>query len=308
MQFLRCCIVTAMLTQCPGALWAEDDAGDSAKPQTKYVLRYQFTPGQIIYWNVAHKAKIRTTAGGTTQTVETASDSVKVWRIVNVNAKGEITFVHSVASVHMRHKSSGREETIMKFPLPKGKQPPPGYQSVASSVGVPLTRFVMDAQGNILRRVELRKKTQQPTSGYEGPMTIPLPKDPVAVGAKWKNSHIVSAPRKDGTYKRVRLQQRFTLQSVRHDIAKIHVESVILTPIRDPNIKIHLVQSKTAGTVTFDLQRGLVLKQDLALDEEIIGAPIGDASSMHFEMQFVEKYLANPPKSALRQKTGKRSR
>jgi hypothetical protein len=229
--------------------------------------------------------------------METASDSVKVWRVEEANRQGQITLVHSVASVRMKHKSSGREETEVELPCPPDKKIPLGYEGIAGDVGVPLTRITMDTRGNIIERVDLRQRKRASTSGYEGPLTLPLPSHPIAVGETWTNPHVVSAPRKDGTFKQVKVEQRFTLQGVRDQVASIYVECIVLTPIREPEIKVHLVQSKTRGTVRFDLRAGRVIEQDLSLDEEIIGAPLGDASSMHYVMQFTEKYLAGPPKA-----------
>jgi hypothetical protein len=52
------------------------------------------------------------------------------------------------------------------------------------------------------------------------------------------------------------------------------------------------------GTIRFDLLTGRVVEQDLSLDEEVIGYPQTEASSMHYVMKFVEKYLPEPPKAA----------
>jgi hypothetical protein len=275
-----------------------DEAGSNAGQ--KHALQYKFKAGETLHWEVSHRAKIRTTAGGSSQVVETISDSVKVWQVSDVNAQGQMTFVHSVARVTLRHRTSGREETVVELPLPPGKPAPFGYEQAASDVGIPLTRVTIDGAGKIIKRDDLRQRKRPSTSGYEGPMTIPLPSEPVAVGERWTNEHVVSAPRQDGTFKQVRLEQRFTLKSVKNQIATIFVESVLLSPVREPEIKVHLVQSKTRGTLKFDMAAGRVIEQDLSLDEEIIGFPLGDASSMHYVMTFTEKFSKEPPQAAQR--------
>ena len=263
----------------------------AADAKTKYTLRYKLKAGDHLRWNVAHQANIRTTAGGSTQRVETESESVKVWRVIDVADNGQLTFVHSVDSVRMRHQARGREAIEVAFPLPSGKKAPLGYESVGEDVGVPLTKVVMNARGEVVERIDLRRRKKASTTGYEGPLTIPLPEQGVSVGERWTEMHLVLAPRKDRTRQRVKLQQRFQLQSVENGIATIGVESVVLTPIDDPTVKIHLVQSKTRGTVKFDMTRGRIVEQNLSLDEEIIGAPLGDASSTHYQMQFKETLM-----------------
>src|SRR5205085_815827 len=171
----------------------------------------------MLYWQVGQRARIRSTAGGSTQTVETASDSTKVWHVESVGTDGEITLVHQVDHVHMRHSTSGREETVVEIPSPEGKKPPLGYEQMAEDIGVPLTRLVMDAHGSVIRREDLRKQKRPAPTTHDAPMTIPLPAKAVAIGESWSSETSVTAPRKDGTYKRVKLEQRFMLKEVNED-------------------------------------------------------------------------------------------
>jgi hypothetical protein len=129
-------------------------------------------------------------------------------------------------------------------------------------------------------------------------MTIPLPTKPLAIGESWSTENVVTAPRKQGGYKAVKLEQRYTLKDVRRDVATITLESIVLTPINEPEVQAHIVQSKMKGTIRFDLPTGRVVEQDLSLDEEVIGYPQTEASSMHYVMRFTEKYLPEPPKAA----------
>jgi len=303
----RCCLLTALGFLALAAPLRGEETGTAGKTSVKFTLQYKFRAGETVAWEVGHQARIRSTAGGTTQLVETASDSTKVWRVSAVNEKGEITFVHSVERVQMRHKTTGREETVVEVPLPDGKQLPFGYEQMAEDVGVPLSRIVMDSTGRLIQREDLRKNPRPTVSGYEGPLTIPLPDHPVAVGESWANQHVVSAPRKDGTFKRVKLEQRFTLKDVRLDTATIFVESIVLTPVDEPAVQVHLVQSKTKGTITFDIAQGRVVAQKLTLDEEIIGVPLGEASSMHYVMSFTEK-LVPAYAGAARTRTGAKTK
>ena len=141
------------------------------EPQTapaKYTLRYRFHPGETIRWEVMHRKKVDATVSGITQTTETRSKSVKVWQVEDVKPDGTATFKHLVESVDMWHKLSGCEE--VRYNSRTDEKPPPGYEHVAQSVGVPLSVVTMDAKGKILKR-----KREQVKAGAEseGPMTIP---------------------------------------------------------------------------------------------------------------------------------------
>ena len=57
---------------------------------TLHDLRYKFKQGEVLAWKVEHRATIRTTIAGTTQTAETESHSVKVWHIMKVGEPGNV--------------------------------------------------------------------------------------------------------------------------------------------------------------------------------------------------------------------------
>jgi len=290
-------LYTAMMWALVRASFAADD---NVAPQ-KYTLQYKFKAGERVYWEVSHRARIRSTVGGSSQLVETSSDSTKLWHVESVSPTGEITLVHQVERVLMRHRVQGREETVVEVPAPNGKKLPLGYEQMAADVGVPLTRLVMDRRGGVIRRDDLRKNKRQTQVTQDAPMTIPLPAQAVSIGEQWSSETAIVAPRKDGTFKRVKLEQRFTLKEVSRGIATIELESIVLTPVNEPEVQAHLVQSKTKGKIKFDLALGRVIDQDLGFDEEVIGVPNGEASSMHYVMRFTERYLHDPPPTAAKQ-------
>jgi hypothetical protein len=268
--------------------------GAADAPATgKYSLRYSFRKGDKLRWNVTHDARIRTTINGVTQLAEMHSQSVKVWHVQHVAEKGEVTFVHSVESVLMRQRHSGREE--LTYDSQRDKEPPLGFQDAARNVGVPLTTITMDAQGQILRRDDHRPQPQQ----HDNPLTIPLPSQPVAVGESWSFPHEITVQQRDQTVKKVRCRQQFTLESVRDGVATIRMETLILDPVRDPMLEAQLVQRETHGTVELDLDRGLVVRQTIEADKRVVG-PFGDASSLHFQMTFREELLTGEARTARR--------
>ncbi len=258
-------------------------AGDKDSGSKKYTLRYKFRPGETLRWEVEHRAKVRTTVGGVTQTADTASDSLKVWRVKNVNGEGHATFEHLVEHVQMRHELTGR--AAMTYDSEKDKTPPPGFEDAAKNVGVVLAVVTIDAQGNILKR----ENKQEQKAETNGPITIQLPDGAVALGESWTYPYEITVTRRDRTMKRIKSRQRFTLLGVQNGVASIKVETLILTPIHDPNVEAQLVQRETHGVVKFDLASGRVVEQLLELDKRVVGAPSGETSSMHYVMRFSEK-------------------
>src|SRR5262249_1380063 len=68
-------------------LQADDTPAAPAAPAgPKYTLVYKFHPGDVVRTNVLQHVVLETTIQGTTQTAETTSASVKVWKIKDIDA------------------------------------------------------------------------------------------------------------------------------------------------------------------------------------------------------------------------------
>src|SRR5487761_720699 len=82
----------AAATVIPATVAEPPQAGTKA-----YKLRYKFKPGETVRWEVEHRAKVRTTVSApapsgappadvvasSTQTAETLSTSIKVWKVIS---------------------------------------------------------------------------------------------------------------------------------------------------------------------------------------------------------------------------------
>ncbi|MHB1033701.1 MAG: hypothetical protein ACYC35_01285 [Pirellulales bacterium] len=273
---------------------AEDsgEAKPAAADAVKYQLRYRCQPGETIRWKVEHRARIDSTVSGTTQCAETVSTSIKVWRITAVEPDGRFSFEHSVESVDMWQKLTGRQET--RYNSDKDKKPAPEFQDVAKSVGVPLSVVTMDRDGKILKR---EQKLAQKSAENVGQMTISLPAEAVPVGHVWSFPYDVDLTLKTGEIKKVKTRQQFTLEDVKNGVATISVQTQILTPIHDPALEAQLVQRESTGTVKLDIEAGRIIAQQMDLDKRVVGFA-GESSSMHYLTRFTEELLPAETKAA----------
>ena len=283
-------VVGAALLLCCARVLAEDAAPVNAEENTpaadsqQYELRYKFSPGETLRWEVVHRATVQTTIQGSSQTAETRSKSVKRWVIDEVADDGAITFTHSVESIDMWQKTQGRSE--VRYNSETDKEVPPGYETAAQSVGVPLTVTTMDDRGKVLKRVE---KHSQPTSLMQ--LAIALPEGPVAIGDSWTTPLDIDVVQKDGATKKIKTRQKYTLEKVANDLATIKVDAQLLTPINDPTIEAQLIQRLSEGQLRFDIAAGRILEQQLDLNRHVINFS-GPSSSMHYLTRFTEKSLA----------------
>ncbi len=263
-------------------------AAPQAEPEAsakKYTLRYKFKQGEVLRWEVEHRAQIRTTIQGTTQTAETVSTSIKIWKVDKVDDQGRATFTYSVESVDMRQKYDGRKE--LHYNSDTDKEAPPGFGDVAKAVGVPLAEVTLDNRGKLIKREEKRPSaTPAPDA-----ITPPLPEEPVAVGAEWFMPADIKVTLKTGEVKKIKARQRYELESVKDQTAVIALATQILSPIRDnPEIEAQVVQSLGDGHIRFAIDDGRILSQQSDVDERVNGFQ-GEASSLHCVTRFSEKLL-----------------
>jgi hypothetical protein len=273
---------------------AKTAAADSSAEN--YTLRYHFQPGETLRWKVIQRIEITTSVSGTTQTVSTVDQSVKVWRIQNVREDGLVTFQNSVDSVDMRHKFSGAEE--VHYNSQTDKRPPHGFEDAAQRVGVPLAQVTMDSRGQILSR-QRNTRIKAAAGENEGPMTLPLPAQPVAVGQTWSLPSELALPLAGGIVKKIKTMQKFKLASVDHGVATIELNTVVLTPIHDPSIEVQLIQRDTSSTIRFDIEAGRMIGQQVDIDKRVVGFR-GEASSMHYLGRVNEEALGESAPPAAR--------
>lgn len=220
--------------------------------------------------------------GGSTQTADTFSKSVKLWKVSQVNKQGQATFIHSVESVQMRQKLTGRQEVT--YDSTTDKEAPVGFQDVAKSVGQPLSSITMDATGKIIKRDDLEAAK---TPGSKN-VTIPLPEEPVAIGFKWTMPDDIIVSDRAGQPKKIERRQQFTLEEVKNGVATIKIETQVLTPVSDPGIEAQLVQGESNGKLRFDLQSGRITLQEMGIEKHVVGVQ-GDTSAMHYTTRFTER-------------------
>jgi hypothetical protein len=292
-------ILAIALAAQPGAAVAQagDDAASKGATKSegeKHLLRYRFSPDEVVRSKVIQQTKIETTIGGTTQTAEMSSISIKAWSVTGVSASGQITFDTMIEAVDMRQQMSGRQE--VRYNSQTDDKPPPGYESAAASVGKLLTTITIDPTGKLIRR---EKKQQVGVDNQNAQVVVPLPQEPVGIGEPWSVPSDVTVSLDAGQSKSLTVTNRYQLEKVDKGIATISVQT-ILPPINDPKIRAQLIQRMTKGTVRFDIKAGRVISQQTDLDEQVIGFS-GGGSNLQYVGRFSEELITGETKAAAKQ-------
>jgi hypothetical protein len=261
---------------------------DPAELATPVLLRYAFRAGDAISSRVAHRALTETTMNGVTESVETMTDSTRTWHVMEVDKDGIATLEQSVDDVTMTSRSS--EQGELRWTSTGNAEPPPGYEAVRGSLGIPLVRLRVASDGRVLERRELRPCPAAATGDL---VIVPLPEEPVEPGHVWTISDEVVVEVPAGPRKAVRTRLRYRLEEVRDGIATIAVDTTVLTPLDDPRLEARLLERIWDGTIRFDIENGRLVSRRTAIDRRIVGFG-GPQSSVRYKAGLEEEPL---PKS-----------
>ncbi|MEX0689520.1 MAG: hypothetical protein WD072_12760 [Pirellulales bacterium] len=258
--------------------------GEVTVPETVH-LRYVFRRGDTVASRVEHRALTETTMNGVTESVETMTDSTRTWRVVHVDAAGAATLEQSVNDVTMTSRSSDRGE--IRWASSGDAEPPPGYEAVPASLGVPLVRLTVSPAGLVLERRELRPC---PAAASGDLVIVPLPEEPVPVGHIWTvpDEVIVEVP--NGPRKAVRTRLRYRLEAVHDGLATIAVDTTVLTPLDDPRLEARLLERIWDGTIRFDIEAGRITSRRTAIDRRVVGFG-GPQSSVRYKASLDERTI-----------------
>ena len=255
----------------------------------EYELAHKFTPGEEIRTQVVHLVTVESKIKGFTQTAKTRSVSTRMWKIVSVDAKGNITLDNSVEAVSMwQSHTDDKGVKEVSYDSQKDVVPPQVYEAIAKTVGITLATITIDPAGKIIDR-----RSNQPNFNPGiGELTVPLPGKKVKIGDTWFTPEVIPLRTEEGMVKRIDTRQLYKLEKVELGVATISVVTQVLTPISDPKLESQLVQRLQKGTIKFDIDAGRLMHKQMDLDESVLGFAGAD-SSMQYLARLTEEPLKN---------------
>ncbi len=258
------------LTETPSTLGGEE-----------FLFRYKMEPGLIISSEVTHLAKTTTKIDSTEQNSDSRTVSQKIWEVIKVK-DGEITFEYKILEIDMSQRIGA--ETEIRYNSKSGEAPEVQFKAAADSVGRVISTVTIDEQGMIIARSD---ENNPPNLGM-GDITLPVPKNPVAVGATWEIPREIRIRREDGSNKVVRFRELFKLEKVSAGVATITVRSEMLTAISEPKEEAQVLQQLSDGTIKYDLDAGRMISKELGWDKVVVGFS-GAGSVMDYSARLDEQ-------------------
>lgn len=260
--------------------------------------RYVYKAGETVYFEVEHRVEFDTTVNGHSQKASTFSKSLKAWKVLEVDAKDNVTIENSVLKVLMWQELTGRARST--FDSEDAGPAPAGFETIAASLNTPLSVVKFDCWGRVLNReIKFRGQGNQADSGAE--INLPLPADGIAVGGIWEIPFPLKVDVDKGLSRVLQARNRFALAKLEDEIAVIDFEMQVLTPVNDPQIQAALVQRGGRGQLRFDTAKGRPIETLREVDETVVGFR-GPASSLRFVSKFTERLVPAPAKTASKPK------
>lgn len=269
-------------------VWTALSPGRS-EAQDKVVLRYQFAPGQVLRYQISQDAQVERTVGDNTQKMTSRGSSIRQRKVLEVDAQGNASVELSLIQVKLEATLPGSPP--LRFDSEKPEQASPAFAKYREIVGRPLAILKIAPSGSVLDYKPLvTDEAAQAMTTRNGQLAVPLPAEPVAIGASWRNNFDVSVRAPTGQAQKLVAQQIYTLTQVQNDLATIEYKTVILTPVGDPALEAQLLQFQPEGEVQFDVRRGIVVDQKLAVDKNVVGFA-GATSAMRVRDSLTERLL-----------------
>lgn len=311
---MKCAVIRSLLLVLFGmvavspyasVIVADDDAPADAKggPKNskKYELRYKFEANQFVHYEVKHKVMLHTVHAEASEVVRNESTYHRHYRVISVNKNGTAILELVVDRAQMMVQWD--ENDPIRWDSESEDLPPKKFRDVAKSIGVPQLRIQAESTGKLGKVVRLDTASQQskdkaPADGDPSQnFLVVFPKEPIGVGETWKDAtfevrvSITTTPGQPARLTRpVKLLRKYKLESVEGDLVTISVRTSVLSPIKQPGVRVQLMQRTPSGTIVFDMKTGTIVSRELKIDKTEIG-PFGGKSSMRAVSSLTETLI-----------------
>jgi len=282
--------VTIACVWAMGLFWGSFLPHLSADDSGKTLLRYKFTPGQVVRYDVTLNDDYQIQVGTETDEPYSHQQSVKNYQVMSVNPDGSAILQLTIESVQLEIYQNGDKFNYDSL-VDTGPQEQAVFQAMKNLVGKPHLQITMSTRGEVSAFLPLVKGNQVPDNPQQVAFDVllRLPEEPLAEGESWKENFQVILPIPDSKLTRtVKMQRQHTLKKLEGALATIDVETKVLSILESTDDEMQLLRRQPDGTVIIDLERGLLVSKTLHQDKQVTGFGTG-ASFMNFKQRLSEK-------------------
>lgn len=260
--------------------------------ETEHLLRYKFEPGQVIRYRASIYDDYDVSIGGADDQPHSHADSIKQYEVIRVADDGTATIELMYEWARMDIAQNGGAAT---WDSRTGDDPGVLFEGMSKIVGKRHLRLQVTPNGEI-SHVQPLLNEKQSAEDVTADFLIPLPHEPIKVGAIWKREDSVplKVPGSPQLRQDFRIQRRYFLRSVDKGVATIDLKTKVLTPVNDPQFELQLHRRQPTGEIRIDLNRGILLSRTLTQKAQVVN--FSGPSRLDFQQsqkdQFIEPQVA----------------
>ncbi len=247
----------------------EENSRPEAETAEKYQLNYQFKVGDFVHYRVRDSSSYTTQKDSISETAKNQSTAWRQYRVVSVDQSGEAVLELMIERVRLQAQFDDSPPIVFDSTDPELQ--PESFKQILQTVGKPMSRIRVDRYGNLLEVHNYfgkQPKQADPALNF----LVVFPQKPIAINETWKQDLEVEVPVSKTLREKVKLRRIYQLKSVEKDLATISLSTILVTPIRDPAVKVRLMQMTPSGTIQFDMKRHLLISRKVKIDDQIVGA------------------------------------
>lgn len=250
-----------------------------------YRLRYKFQPNQKLKYETKQTI-IQTGVAPFGEQVETNKvEQRRVYTITDVADAGGATASMQFEYVRME-RNTGTAEPIVFDTEMKPDQVPQFFKMAASSLKSKAPTYELRSAG-----VEVDEDSvEQTPAGGQASFVVPMPNDPKAVGDSWTTFVEVKVRMAEQIFRTLKLRRTFRLKSVKDGVAEIGMSTSTVGSVKDPRVKVQLLQATPTGTIWFDIERGVVTKKEIRFNNTVLNA-MGPKTMVSAKGRTIERLL-----------------
>ncbi len=231
-----------------------------AAAEEPVTLKYHFTKGKVLRYDGKHAMTVESTVSGTTRKLESQTNSLREWRVISVDEKGNARLALTLVRAQVEATSPDGQRIAFDSEKDGSKGP------LSAVVGKPLVEVVLSPSGQVIELGQATTPAAGQFTAYLRTQLIPLPATPVAAGATWQQDLVLPVPGRDD---KIRIRQSFRLERVTNSVATINLESALAEEIKDRAIVERIAQFLASGRIELDMTRGVIRNLELTHDQKV---------------------------------------
>lgn len=262
---------------------SESEPAESAA--ATYQLRYKFQPNQTLKYETKQTIIQTGVAPFGTQVETNKIEQRRVYTITDAANAGSATASMQFEYVRME-RNTGKSAPVVFDTNMKPDDVPKFFRMAAKGLKSKAPIYELQSIGIAVNDENIE---QNPTGG-QASFIVPMPEVPKAINETWTTFVEVKVRIAEKMFRTIKLRKTFRLKAVEDGIAEIGMSTSTVGSIKDPRVKVQLLQATPSGTIWFDIDRGIVKKKEIHFSNTVLNA-MGPKTMVSAKGRTIERLL-----------------